>query len=277
MRKLIKDMALCGCVGLGHLYRPKGIPILVYHSIDNSHSDISIPPEIFVKQMNYLKREGFQVISLNQLMLFVSSGREVFEKILVLTFDDGLKNFYEAAWPILNRFGFSATLFVPTDYIGQTSSWYTDYGLKPFPMLGWDELRELTGKGIDVQSHGCSHQKLPSLTLSMVQRELRESKDVLERGLGRPTDFFCYPFGEVSSMVLEEVKHAGYRGATGMGQGCYRVGDDPYLMKRESLDYISITDERTASLSIKACTQGTFAWYVRAKRRLKTLCPLYLS
>jgi len=271
VRTLLKDAGLVFCLGLGHLLRPQGIPILIYHSIDNSNSNISISPEIFVKQMGFLKAAGFQVISLSQLVSIVRPEMRASEKLLVLTFDDGLKNFYTAAWPILSQYGFSATIFVPTDFIGKESRWYADYGLKPLPMLDWQEIRELAKNGMDIQSHGCSHLKLTDLTLSEIEREVRESKKVLEKGLGKSIDFFCYPFGEVDRNIIETLKSAGYKGATCMDQGLYKVGDDPYLIKRQSLDFISIVDELTALLSIKACALGTFAWYVRAKRRLKGL------
>jgi peptidoglycan/xylan/chitin deacetylase (PgdA/CDA1 family) len=271
MRKLLKDAGLSLCLGLGHLLKPQGIPILVYHSIDNSDSNISISPEIFARQMGYLKAAGFKVISLSQLMSVVSPGTRVSEKILVLTFDDGLKNFYTAAWPVLSWYGFSATIFVPTDFIGKESMWYADYGLKPLPMLDWQELRELAKNGVDIESHGCSHPKLTDLAPSEIEQEVRESKKVLEQKLSKPVDFFCYPFGEVDQDIIGVIKSAGYKGATCMEQGLYKVGDDPYLIKRQSLDFILIVDELTALLSIKACVQGTFAWYVRAKRRLKGL------
>jgi peptidoglycan/xylan/chitin deacetylase (PgdA/CDA1 family) len=269
IRNLLKNAGLGLCLGLGHLFKPQGIPILVYHSIDNSNSNISISPEIFERQMDFLKEAGFRVISLSQLLSVIRPEMKASEKLLVLTFDDGLKNFYTAAWPILNQFRFSATIFVPTDFIGKESRWYADYGLKPLPMLDWQELRELEKNGVDIESHGCSHPKLTDLTPSEIDREVRESKEILEQGLSKPVDFFCYPFGEVDKNIVEATKSAGYKGATCMEQGLYKVGDDAYLIKRQSLDYIAIVDELTALLSIKTCVLGTFAWYVRAKRRLK--------
>lgn len=270
-RKFIKDTGLTFFLGLGQLFRPQGIPVLAYHSIDRSNSYLSIFPEIFDIQMSFLKAAGWQAISLNQLMTLVESKKSVSEKIVVLTFDDGLKNFHEAAWPALNRYGFSATIFVPTDFIGGKSWWYADYALKPLPMLDWKEIRQLAQNGIDVQSHGCSHRNLTDLAHSDLQQEVRESKEILEQGLGKSVDLFCYPNGELNRHIIEAVKNVGYNGATGGEHALYKIGDDPYMIKRQCLDYIAIEDKRTALLSIKACVQGTFGWYVRAKRRLKGL------
>lgn len=271
VRKLIKDVGLCSCLGLGHLFRPQGIPIIAYHSIGNRNSYINISAEMLDRQMGFLKGSGWQATSLNQLMTFIGSKKTASEKIVVITFDDGLKNFYESAWPILNQHGFSATIFVPTDFIGEKSRWYADYGLTPLPSLNWEELRELEKNGIDIESHGCSHRNLAKLTPLEVQQEVKESKEILEQGLGKAVDFFCYPQGGLNRHVIEALKNAGYKGATCMEQGLYNIGDDPYMIKRQSLDYISIVDGKTAFLSIKACVQGTFAWYVNAKRRLNKL------
>ena len=274
IRKSPKDAGLFFCLGMGRLFKPRGIPILGYHSIDNNDLNISTPPEMFAFQMGFLKSAGIRVISLKQLMSVVYSEKEIPGKVLVLTFDDGLKDFYKSAWPILCRYGFSATVFVPTDFIGEKSWWYNDYGLTPLPMLDWQELRELSKSGIDIQSHWCSHRKLTDLALSDTQKEVRESKKILEQGLGKSVDFICCPQGDVDESVIEAIKASGYKGAICGEDGIYKVGDNPYMIKRQLLDYISITDERTALLSIKCCLQGTFAWYVRTKRRLKNRWPI---
>ncbi|MCG2720940.1 MAG: polysaccharide deacetylase family protein [Thermodesulfovibrionales bacterium] len=250
------------------MLKPKGIPILAYHSIDNSNSRISISPDIFKVQMEWLKAEGFRVLSLSQ--LFSADGKVASSgNFIVLTFDDGLRNFYEEAWPVLNGYGFSATVFVPTDFIGLQASWYTQYGLKPLPTLNWQEIRNLKEAGADIQSHGCSHRKLTELSLTEVAREMTDSKKVLEDGVGKSVDFFCYPFGEVNQDIVRIARDTGYRGAACMRQGLYKPGDDLFLLKRQSLDYIVIDDERTAVLSIKSCVRGTFAWYVKTRRKLQ--------
>ena len=274
MRKVLKDTGLGFYLCLGHLARPQGIPVLGYHSIANNNLNISTPPEMFAFQMSFLKSKRFQVISLSQLSSLIFSKRELHKKTLALTFDDGLEDFYNSAWPVLYRCGFSATVFVPTNFIGEKSWWYSDYGLAPLPIMGWREIKELSNSGIDIQSHGCSHRKLTGLTPSDIQKEAVDSKKVLEKGLGKSVDFICYPQGDVDRSVIEAIKAAGYKGAICGEDGLYKTGDNPYMIKRQLLDYISITDKRTALLSIKCCVKGTFAWYVRTKRRLKNIWPI---
>lgn len=192
-REFIKYAGLNIFLGLGYCCKPRGFPILVYHSIDNTNSRISIAPGIFALQMDQLKTAGFRVITLKQFMSAAISREHMPDKVVILTFDDGLKNFYESAWPILNRHGFSATVFVPTDFIGKKSWWYSQYALNPLPMLDEKELRELQKRGVDIQSHGCSHRKLTDLSAPEIDREVRESKVILEQILEKPVDFLL-PF-----------------------------------------------------------------------------------
>jgi peptidoglycan/xylan/chitin deacetylase (PgdA/CDA1 family) len=269
MRKFIKDLGLNTCLLLGQLYHPPGIPILVYHSVADDNSNISISPEMFAFQMFYLKNAGYKVVSFSQLISLIDKDNSLPQKTVVLTFDDGLKDFYISAWPVLRRYNFSATVFVATNYIGGKSLWYADYNLSPVPMLDWKELKELDRAGIDIQSHSCSHQPLTELGSKELQKELSESKKVLENGLGHKVDVFCCPQGAEDNKVAAAIKNAGYRAGIGGQDGLFNVNDDSYTLKRQSLDYITIKDKKTALLSIKACLQGTFAWYVKIRKGVK--------
>jgi len=271
MRKFIKDLGLKGCHILGQLYNLSGIPIFAYHSVADDNSNISISPEMFAFQMQYLKDTGYQVISFNTLISSIIKKDALPQDAAVLTFDDGLKDFYISAWPILRNYNFSATVFVPTDYIGEKSWWYAKYGLSPVPMLNWKEIKELADAGIDIQSHGCSHRPLIGLSSDDLQKEVSESRKVLEMGLERIVDLFCCPQGAEDHKVAAAIKSVGYRAAIGGGDGLFKLSDDRYRINRQALDYITISDEKTALLSIKACLQGTFAWYVKAKKGVKQI------
>ncbi|MEW6079437.1 MAG: polysaccharide deacetylase family protein [Thermodesulfobacteriota bacterium] len=269
MRKRIKDTGLRVCLGLGRLFPPRGTPVLGYHSVADDDSNITISPKMFDVQMSWLKDAGYQGVSFKHFISFVDKEGRLPEKTAVLTFDDGLKDFYTSAWPVLRRCGFSATVFVPTHYIGGKANWYAHYGLDPVPMLDWKEIRELTASGIDIQSHGCSHRPLTDLAPDELHREVIASKKVLEEGLGQPIDFFCCPQGAQNDEVAAAIRDAGYKAGIGGGDGLFRLKDDRYRLKRQLLDYIAITDEKTARLSISACARGSFAWYVKAKKRVK--------
>ena len=271
MRNFLKKSGLKFFILVGQICRLRGIPILAYHSVADDNSNISTPCRMFKFQMKYLKKSGYKVISLHNYISRLIDNKPIPHDIVVLTFDDGLKDFYLSAWPVLKELNFSATVFVPTDYIGDTSRWYAKYGLLPVPMLNWDEINELADAGIDIQSHGCSHRPLTTLTLEELKREVRDSKKILEKGLGKTIDKFCCPQGEENQSVATAIKNAGYRMGIGGKNGLLKPHGDPYTVNRQALDYINLNDNRTAELSMEACLKGTFAWYVDFKKGIKKI------
>jgi len=262
----MKRLGLGICLCVGRVFRPAGVPVLGYHSVDSTGAHVSIAPELFARQMAYLAESGLHGVSLASFMGRVLAGEPLPERVVVLTFDDGFRNFHSVVRPILEQHGFSATTFVPTDCVGGESFWYNDEGMTPLPIMSWDELRELGDAGQDIQSHGCSHRRLTDLSMEDAREEMRVSKKRLEQELGRPVTFFCPPYGDITPGLRQAIAEAGYSGSVSLAQGCFRAGTDPFGIPRQNLDYINIADERMAVLSMKACVQGTFAWYVRAKR-----------
>jgi peptidoglycan/xylan/chitin deacetylase (PgdA/CDA1 family) len=266
---LLKKLGLGVCVSLGYFLKKAGTPVLVYHSIDDSRSYLSLSKEMFARQMAFLNQTGWKVISLEQFLNIDTFCNSDTRRVVVLTFDDGLDNFYNAAWPVLNQYGFSATMFVPTDYIGKHSNWYADYGLTPQSVMGWPELKELHRYGIDIQSHGCSHQILTEFSPDALEDDVKKSKIVLEQGLGKAVDIFCYPNGVYNQQTIDSLRAAGYKAATVVKNSLYQPGDDLYQINRLCLDYIAVDDELTARLGMQACLSGTFGWYVTFKKIIK--------
>ncbi len=99
------------------------IPILTYHSIDNSGSVISTTPERFRSQMQYLSDSSFNVISLNEIATCIREKQPFPSRSLAITFDDGFKNNYDIAYPVLKEYGFSAIIFLVTGYCGRNNRW----------------------------------------------------------------------------------------------------------------------------------------------------------
>ena len=267
---MLKNAALSACVALGRLLRLPGLSVLVYHSIDESGSYMSTRPKMFRLQMHWLRDHGIRAISMRQLFE-KGAPRIAPERTVVLTFDDGLANFAETAWPVLREVCFSATAYVPTAFIGGDASWYADFGLPRMPCMGWDALRAVQREGADVQSHACSHRDLTSLSPGELREELRRSKAVLEDGLEASVQHLAYPFGAVAPAVRQAAREAGYRSAVVLGKGRWHPSTDPYGISRDSLDRIDIRGGRTARLSIEACVRGTFGWYVETKARVRRL------
>lgn len=267
---MIKDAALFGCVALGRRLERGGLPVLAYHSIDASGSYMSTSPGMFRVQMRWLRDNGIRAVSMRQ--LFDGGPPAVVpERTVVLTFDDGLANFADTAWPVLREAGFSATAYVPSGFIGGETSWYAATGLPTLPCMSWDVLRAVHREGADVQSHARWHRDLVTLSPAEQREELGRSRAELEDGLKDSVAHLAYPFGTFSAAVGEAAREAGYRSAVVLGTGRWRPGGDPYSIPRDCLDRIAIRSERTARLSIEACLLGTFGWYTETKAKVVRL------
>lgn len=122
------------------------VPILVYHNLGpQARGRLVIAAQTFEEQMRYLKAEGYRVVSLKEFLEFTALKRQLPRKTVVVTFDDGWKPFREYAYPVLKELGFTATLFIYTDFVGARLG------------LSWEELRQLAREGFDVQAHSKTH------------------------------------------------------------------------------------------------------------------------
>jgi peptidoglycan/xylan/chitin deacetylase (PgdA/CDA1 family) len=153
----------------------------------------------------------------------------------LLTFDDGYRSNLEVAVPWLLRIGYPAVIFVPTDFIGGHNSFDADN--EPEEMIcSWEDLRELERSGVSVQSHGVGHRAFSELSRAEQDEELLRSKAVLEAGLGKSVEAFCFPYGDAGVDAQEvggALKRAGYRAAFTYGGGLNALPiADPYRVDR---------------------------------------------
>jgi peptidoglycan/xylan/chitin deacetylase (PgdA/CDA1 family) len=157
---------------------------------------------------------------------------------VALTFDDGLENFYDLAFPILQRYGFTATVFLVSDYIGQQTTW--DYHKRNH--LNWQQIAELAAAGIEFGSHSATHQDLRALDDEELQYELFGSKTFLESKLGRPVKYVSYPFGRYNERVIQFSRKAGFVNGFGLARGegdfvlpraCVYLYDTPYSIEKK--------------------------------------------
>jgi peptidoglycan/xylan/chitin deacetylase (PgdA/CDA1 family) len=128
---------------------------------------------------------------------------------VILTFDDGYVDFAEYAWPLLQKYGFSTTLFVVTERVGGWNQWDTAIG-EDVPLLGWNDLRALQAEGVDIGSHSATHRSMVGLRPEDVVREAATSRLVLLKKLGRDVSTFAYPFGLSTRPVEHLTGAAGY-------------------------------------------------------------------
>ena len=197
------------------------IPILYYHSIKSvSKNELCMPPEKFEKQIAYLSQQGYHSVTLTQLNDFFYGNGQLPEKPIVITFDDGYKDNYETAFPILKKYSFTATVFVITSNVGHSNN------------LTWSQLEDLTHNGWLVESHTVSHYDLTKLDSRKLAQELNDSKTSLEKHLGTKVDFFAYPSGQFNENVEKAVKNAGYLMAFTTQRGWANRAMNPLLIHR---------------------------------------------
>jgi peptidoglycan/xylan/chitin deacetylase (PgdA/CDA1 family) len=183
------------------------VPILCYHNLGlESKGRLLLAASKFEEQMRYLKANGYRVVSLGEFVEFTRLGRQLPQKAVVLTFDDGYRSFRQYAYPLLKELGFPATLFVYTDYVGAGRS-----------ALSWQDLRELAGEGFEVQAHSKSHGDLrrapgeaDAQYVRRMQTELGAPQDLFRRNLGRPSPVIAYPYGGWDESLLGKLAEHGY-------------------------------------------------------------------
>lgn len=182
--------------------------ILAFHSISNRF-ELSITRNTvngFEDILDYFKQEEFEICDLSE----INEHNQI-----ALTFDDGWQDFYDNAFPLLKERGYSATVFLISDYVGKKSNW--DYQSKQH--LSWETIREMSEHGIEFGSHSRSHVDLRSLDNKALNDELLGSKKVIEDKLGKPVRYFSYPFGRYNERVTEAAAKAGYQSAYSLSTG----------------------------------------------------------
>ncbi len=211
-----------------------GASILMYHSIaDNSDETYTVSIENFRKQINWLHDNGYEVISLSSMLQLIQArDYKNLRKKVVITFDDGFKDFVTNALPILLEYDATATVFLVTDLIGKSAAWNSNGA--NMPLMSEDEVRYIKGKGISLGSHTATHANLPLVDQKELERQIKDSRDALEC-LGESFYSFCYPWGQWTSQVAEAVMSSGYECALAVGEKKSLTTENRYLLPRISM------------------------------------------
>ncbi len=216
------------------------VPILMYHSIsDEDESNArayyrtKTSPAMFAAQLEYMRENGYETCSLARAVEQVQTQSRTGAKLVVITFDDGYRNFYHHAFPVLNQYGFSATVFLPTAYIGESP-----ISFKGTECLTWSEVRELSRHGIVFGSHTVSHPQLHELSVAKIQEEIVNSRKTIEEMLGCAVDSFAYPYAfpqtdnDFKKMLRDSLCQAGYRNGVCTIVGRANRSSEPLFMER---------------------------------------------
>jgi peptidoglycan/xylan/chitin deacetylase (PgdA/CDA1 family) len=233
------------------------IPILMYHMISSGGyaegGMYRLSPKQFKRQMQYLKKNRYTPITLGDVHKYYSESLTALpQKPVVITFDDGYADNYENAFPVLQDFGFPATVFIVTGYVGKTSAWEEDRIGRALPLLGWREIIEMQKNGISIGSHSVTHRRLSRLDKAEIIREIGVSKQEIEDKLGFSIDHFAYPYGDVSEPADREVQKAGYQTACTTMSGFNGTDQNLFALRR-----LDIYGTDTLSRFVRKLTYGT--------------------
>jgi len=209
------------------------VPILCYHQFANGRSTdrMIMPRELFVAQMEYLKNNNYNVITLADLEGFLKAARPIPPRSVVITVDDGFRTAYDIAYPILKSFGFRATFFIYSDFLGGGRS------------LTWAAINEMRASGmIDIQSHSKSHASFTpaedetettAAYAARLRTEIDPPQTVLERQLGGPVRSFAYPYGDTSRLAVRLLGERNYTTAVTVERGANPSFSPPLMLRRD--------------------------------------------
>lgn len=210
--------------------------VLCYHIVEAPTDDrMQITRETFRQHLDYLAMTGYNVIPLAHLQEYVTGKRATIPKnAVVITIDDGWRSAYTEAFPELQKRNLPFTLFIYPKIIGNTTI-----------ALNWNQIREMSDAGADIQSHTLSH---PFLTRrrngsldeesysKWLYRELADSRRILEKHTGKKVQFLAYPYGDYDNRVARMAAKTGYSAALTCDFGRVKRGSDPLKMKRLVID-----------------------------------------
>ncbi|MGQ9554111.1 MAG: polysaccharide deacetylase family protein [Anaerolineae bacterium] len=206
------------------------MPILMYHHVgqlqpewDRLRRSLTVSEESFRWQLEYLHRNGYRSITLSDLVAYLANGRPLpMGKTVIITFDDGYRDNYEAAFPILKEYGFTATFFLVTGPI--------DEGSPEF--LTWQQVIEMHTAGMEFGAHSYTHPDLRDQPVDYVIWQVVGSKEAIEARIEEPVRFFAYPSGAYDDQVIAVLKSAGFWGAVTTSFGCKHTSDDVWTLLR---------------------------------------------
>ncbi|MGQ9630365.1 MAG: polysaccharide deacetylase family protein [bacterium] len=232
------------------VFDPK-IPVLLLHHVDIPPQGarlrgIYIAPHSLDRLLGYLNWRGYRTVSLDDLVLHIEGKRRLPPKSMVITFDDGYKDNHTSALPILQKYGFSATVFLVAGDIGGWASWESEEYDSDLPLLSAGEIEEMERNGIEFGSHSLTHPRLNRVTPEELRKEICASKALIEGLLDQPVRFFSYPYGNHNDEVKRLLRDCGYRGAVSTipGMNDFARGD-PLNIKRveiKNLKYMTLGD-----------------------------------
>ncbi|MBN1981925.1 MAG: polysaccharide deacetylase family protein [Chitinivibrionales bacterium] len=238
---LLASAGLRWIVNPGHR---QSVAVLMYHGISDEAQDgvhpyfkVNTTPEIFAEHLAFLRSHGYHTMELHQLVSCLKNCSPFPDKSVIITFDDGLRDFYTQAFPLLQKYGMQAVMFLPTAFIGSSAKTYSiDHSGQKY--LTWDEVRHMHQAGMVFGSHTVNHYKLVTLDKKSIEQELVQSRKTIEDALGCRIDTFSYPYKfpehdkSFVAGLVDCLQRSGYHCGVSTRIGTVSHGDSIYYMRR---------------------------------------------
>jgi peptidoglycan/xylan/chitin deacetylase (PgdA/CDA1 family) len=234
------------------------LPIFLFHTLEDKPANISFAPGRFRRGMARLSEAGHRALSLLEAVDCLRRGAGFPARSMVLTFDDGYRTVYTEAFPVLQRYGFAATVFLTVGERGLARSVVRLPAIKGHAMLAWDEIREMQRWGITFGAHTLTHPNLTRLPPERIEAEVCESKAIIEDTLGQPVASFAYPFGR-SHPQSREIVRQHFECACSDTLGLIGLKSEPYTLERVDAYYLR------SDWLFDFIAARRFRWYIGAR------------
>lgn len=246
------------------------IPVLAYHALDEQRSPISVTPNAFRQQMQALSESGCNVITMGQLVNALKGQQDLPDRSVVITFDDGFESTYRHAFPVLQSFGFPATVFTVAGYCGKSNDWPSQpAGLPRLPLMDWPQIQEMERHGVEFGAHTYTHPRLDQTPASELEREIVHSKKFIEDKLGHSVDLFAYPYGRFDPTSADMVSKT-YAGACTTRLGTVTAASDPLALERVEILYVQ------HPRVMRHLSSRALSWYLDIRRPIRSLASTVL-
>ncbi|MDV2115670.1 polysaccharide deacetylase family protein [Alcaligenes faecalis] len=215
---------------------PPMIPILMYHQVGvpapkgSPYRGLTVHPTDFRRQMTWLKRLGYQGLSMAQLMPYLRGEKQ--GKVVGISFDDGYRNVFQNAMPVLDELGFTATNYIVARHLDGSNFWDQPKGVPHSGLMSLPELRAWVNAGHEAGSHTLDHVHLTDVSSEIAHYQIVQSKTELQEVLQVEVSAFCYPYGDQNQAIRDQVRQAGYLNATTTNRGLVRSDDDLFDLPR---------------------------------------------
>jgi peptidoglycan/xylan/chitin deacetylase (PgdA/CDA1 family) len=189
-----------------------------------------VDPTLFDEQLSALCHYGYSTIGLSDGLEVLSEREDPTGKPIILTFDDGYRDFLTAL-PTLKKYLFAATVFLVAARIGGFADWDTGYG-ETAPLMSWPEILEITGEGTELGCHSLTHRPMTEMNYSDLLRDTRQAREILEFGSEKSIAHFAYPYGAENKIVRSVVAALGFSSAVSCRSALARFGDEILSLPR---------------------------------------------